>query len=139
MTKLLTEQDTEVFTQVSTIAQGFRDVAMQKSNFRTLDWLTEKLSILTGAFMYLTTRYNQVKSARDNNELSKYIQLKQDAVAAGDKFVSASAERESAHEVRDLNEAEKVLESYKDASDQGILTAKKLIEVELLELQREVK
>ena len=134
MTTLITDSDKEVFSSVSAIAKELRELAMRNTSFRVVDWYIEKLNVLTGSFMYLATRYGETKAARDNNEVSKYISLKMDSNVAGDKFVSAVGEREARNSVNDLVEVEKVLESYKDASEQGILTCKKIMDVLSLEM-----
>ena len=137
--ELITEQDKEVFTKVSNIAVELRELAMRNGAFKVADWYVERLNVLTGCFMYLSTRFAQTRAARDNNEISAYIKSKMDSQAAGDKFVSAVGEREARNSVNNLVEAEKVLESYKEASEQGILTCKKILDVLMIELERESK
>ena len=134
MVNLINASDKEVFESISNIAKELRELAMRNATFRVIDWYTEKLTVLTGDFMYLATRYGETKAARDNNEVSKYISLKMDSNVAGDKFVSAVGEREARNSVNDLVETEKVIESYKDASEQGILTCKKIMDVLSLEM-----
>jgi len=134
MTSLITASDKEVFESVGAIAKELRELAMRNSTFRPVDWYIEKLNVLTGDFMYLSCRYGESKAARDNNEVSKYISLKMESNVSGDKFVSAVGEREARNSVNDLVEVEKVLESYKDASEQGILTCKKIMDVLSLEM-----
>ena len=136
MVSLITEQDKEVFANVGDIAKELRELAMRNTSFRVIDWYIEKLNVLTGDFMYLSTRYGESKAARDNNEVSAYIKAKMDSDAAGDKFVSAVGERSARNSVNDFVEAEKVLESYKDAAEQGILTCKKIMDVLALELPK---
>ena len=132
---LINENDTEVFTQVGEIWDNLRKNVLGKTTFKPAETLSEWLQILTGSFMYLNTRYAQARIARDSNEVSAYMRLKGEADAAGAKFVNAAAEREAKSEVVDFVEAERILESYKDASEQGILTLKKLLDVQILELR----
>jgi hypothetical protein len=135
--ELITVDDKEVFTKVSNIATELRELVMRSASFRPLDWYQERLNVLTGCFMYLCTRFAEARTARDNNEISSYIKAKMDSQASGDKFVSAVGEREARNSVNNLVEAEKVLESYKEASEQGILTCKKIVDVLMIELERE--
>ena len=134
MGTLITDNDKEVFASVGAIAKELRELAMRNTSFRVVDWYIEKLNVLTGDFMYLACRYGESKAARDNNEVSKYIMMKMDSDTSGDKFVSAVGERAARNSVNDLVEVEKVLESYKDAAEQGILTCKKIMDVLSLEM-----
>jgi hypothetical protein len=134
---LLTAEHEEAFKQIGDIATELRTGAMKNASFKPVDWYQERLNVLTGCFMYVSTAYGKIKATRDNNEVSAYIKSKMDSQVAGDKFVSAVGEREARHSVNDLVEAEKVLESYKEASEQGILTCKKIIDVLSIEMQRE--
>lgn len=136
--KLVSDKDREVFNDVTEIWDNLRQSVLGKNTFKPMDTLSDWLSRLTGDYMYLTTRYTEVSVTRRNNEVAKYITLKKDAQVAGEKFVSAVAEREARNEIAEFAEAEHVFESYKDAAQQGILTIKKLIDVQTLELQREV-
>ena len=133
-TELISKEDKEVFESVGAIAKQMRELAMRNTTFRPIDWYVEKLNVLTGAFMYLSCRYGESKAARDNNEVSAYIKQKMDSEVTGDKFVSAVGERVARHSVCDFVEVEKVVESYKDAAEQGILTCKKIMDVLALEL-----
>lgn len=139
MAKLITAQHQEAFDGVNDIAKSLRENALKTTSFRPIDTLSEWLTRLTGLFMYLTTEFIRLHVARENNEIGSYIKNKMDVLAAGEKFVSAVAERESRNSVSEFVEAEKIVESYKDAAEQGILTLKKLIEIQMLELQREAK
>ena len=133
MTNLITDEDKQVFEQVGKIAAELRSLAMNQGTFSLVTWYIERLNVLTGDFMYLSTRYSSTKAARDNNEVSKYISLKIESDTSGDKFVSAVGERAARNSVNDLVETEKVLESYKDAAEQGILTCKKIMDILSLE------
>ena len=139
MAKLITDQDTEVFGKVDKIASDLRSNVLKSTTFKPLETLSEWLSELTGSFMYLTNQYNRAKVARENNEINKYIESKMNSLSSGEKFSVSAGEKEARSAVNDFYEAEKVFEGYRDAADQGILTIKKLMEVQLLELQREIK
>jgi len=136
---LLKPEDQEVFDKVDSIAKDLRSNALRSSTFKPINALSDWLNELTGCFMYLTTGFNRAKVGRDNNEVNSYIKSKTDTLATGDKFVSAVAEREARQSVNDFVELEKVFEGYRDAAEQGILTIKKLMEVQLLEMQREAR
>lgn len=107
--------------------------------FVLLQEFTQLLAEFTADFGYLSPLHQKFRAARENNELQTYMQLKNDAAVAGDKFVSAPAEREARYSVRELVEAEKVLEGYTAAVEQAILTSKKIIEVQMLERQQEAR
>lgn len=139
MTNLLNEKDDEVFKQVSNVADELRTNVTKNTTFKPLDWYSERLNVLTGAFMYISTRFSELHAARRNNETSAYIKARNDASVAGGKFVSAIGEREAHHAVADFYEAEKIIEGYRDAANQGILTLKKNMEVLITELQREAR
>lgn len=136
---VLTANDQEVFDKVDSIAKDLRSNALKTSTFKPVQALSDWLNELTGCFMYLTNQYNRAKVARENNEINKYIESKVAALGTGEKFSVSAGEKEARSQVNDFYEAEKVFEGYKDASEQGILTVKKLMEVQLLELQRESK
>lgn len=135
---IVNEKDAEVFSQVAQIGDEFRTLAVKQA-FNSVEWYSERLNALTGAYMYLSARHGAVKTLRVNNEVSKYIQLKTECETAGGKFVSASAEREARESVSDFALAEHILESYLLASEQGILTSKKQLDIGQSEKQREVR
>lgn len=136
---LVTDIDKEVFEQVAEIWDNLRKNVLGKESFKPIELISKWLQVLTGSYMYLTTRYTAARIARDNNEVAIYMRLKNDAVAADTKFVSAPADREARSEVSELVEFERVFESYQKAAEQGILTLKKLLEIQVLELQQESK
>jgi len=136
---LISEKDKEVFAQVGEIWENLRGAVLTKSTFKPLDTLSEWLQVLTGDYMYLAPRLGEVSVARSNKEVAVYMRLKANALADEVKFVSAPAEKEARSEVSELKEAERIFESYQNAAEQGILTLKKLIEVQLQDQQREGK
>jgi hypothetical protein len=139
MTKLITDADNEVFESVSKIATELRTLAVKNATFKPSDWYSERLLVLTGSYMYLCTRYAQLKSGRENNEVSFYIQCKNDLLKMGEKITVSAIEKEARASVNDFVEAEKVMESYQEATNQAILTCKKILDVLMIELQREAK
>lgn len=139
MADLINKEDEEVFAMIDEGAKFLRTVAFKTTSFIPLESLTEQLSKMTGCFMYVTTGYNRKHVARENNEINKYMECKRDASVAGEKFVSAVAEREARNSVQDFATAEEVLEGYKLAAEQAINTLKRLIEVYSLERQKEAR
>jgi len=139
MAELITPQLKEVFDQVAKIGTDLRSGAMKASTFKPIAWYQEQMNTLTGDFMFLSAELGRLKAARDSNEISAYMISKNDADTAGEKFTSALGERIAKFAVKDLDSAVRVVESYLEAAEQGILTCKKDIEIEMLELQREVK
>lgn len=139
MSKLINEQDKEVFDIVAKVGEELRSNVFKTAAFKPLEWYEERLNRVTGAFVNLSTRFSELHAARRNNEISAYLQYKNDQIAAGEKFVSAIGEREAHKVVSDLYEAEKVFEGYIEAANQVILTFKKNMEVQMLELQREAR
>lgn len=135
---IINEKDAEVFKQVAGIGDEFRTLAVKQA-FSSTEWYSERLNVLTGAYMYLSARHSAVKTLRVNNEVNKYIQIKTECETAGGKFVSASAEREARDAVSDFALAEHILESYLMAAEQGILTSKKQLDITQAEKQREAK
>ncbi len=136
---LIDDHDKEVFAQVGEVWENLRNNVLKKSTFNPLDVLSEWLQVLTGSFMYLNTRFAEARIARDNNEISAYMGIKAETDAAGEKFINATAERAAKSKVGDFIEASRIFESYKDASEQGILTIKKLLDIQSLELKREAR
>jgi len=136
--KYLTEEVGEVLTKAATRLESLRTI-VKSGSFTLLNELVEVLAQFTADYGYLSPLHQKFRAARENNEVQVYITLKKDAAVAGNKFVSAPAEKESRSSVAELLEAEKMLEGYVDAVEQGILTCKKIIEVQMLERQREAK
>lgn len=137
--KLVTEKDKEVIKVVTSIHEELLASAVGKSTFKPLDYYRDRLLQLTGAFGYLNSRWAEFRVLRDNGEIKGYVEAKRSAEASGEKFSVASGEKEARAVVQEFYELEKVFESFKDASEQGILTLKKVMDVEMLELERENK
>jgi len=137
MPNLITDQDQEVFKQVSDISEELRRATYKDNTFKPIEWYRDRMNRLTGDYMYLSERYGKMKGAKDRNWTDAYMQAKLDSNAAGEKFVNASAERTADHAVKELSEAVLVFEGYLKASEQGVLTCKKNVDVEVEELRRE--
>ena len=65
--------------------------------------LQQLLVEVTALHSFFAGRYWKWKAIHDNQEVESYITLKNAANMGGEKFVSASAEREAAYAVRPLN------------------------------------
>ena len=136
--KYLTEEVTEVLGKAATRLESLRTI-VKSGSFTLLNELVEVLAQFTSDYGYLSPLHQKFRAARENNEVQTYITLKKDAAVAGNKFVSAPAEKEARSSVAELLEAERMLEGYVDALEQGILSSKKIIEVQMLERQKEGK
>lgn len=132
---IITEQDQEVFKVVADIGVDLRS-SVSKGSFSRLEWYRERLDRLTGAYMFLSDKYRRTKVARVNNEVSFYMQIKNTCEG---KFTSAPAEREARSQVSDWAEAEHIFEGYLEAANQGILTLKKSLEIEVIDKEVEAK
>lgn len=133
--EILTGKDTEVFKIVGDIGEDLRG-SVDKGSFSRLEWYRERLDRLTGAYMYLSDKYRRTKVARVNNEVCFYMQIKDSCEG---KFTSAPAEREARSNVSDWAEAEHIFEGYLEAANQGILTLKKSLEIEVIDKEVEAK
>ena len=139
VTSLITEEDKEVAKIIYDIAKDLRQNLVSTAAFKPIDWYKERLDRLTGAFMYVTSRFNQLHALRKNNCVSAFIQYQQDCTVAGDKFVVATAERIADNQIKEVYEAEKFFEGLREGSEQGVMTIKKNMDILSIELQREAR
>jgi len=65
--------------------------------------LQQLLLEVTALYSFFSNRYWKFKALKDNQEVETYVGLKKNTLATGEKFVSASGEREAAYSVRELN------------------------------------
>ncbi|TDI96943.1 MAG: hypothetical protein E2O29_01540 [Deltaproteobacteria bacterium] len=134
--KLVTVKDQEVFKLVSDIGEDLR-TSVRDGAFSRLEWYRDRLDRLTGAYMYLSDKYRRTKVARANNEVAEYVGIR--STWNEGKFVSAVAERQARNAIASWAEAEHVFEGYLEAANQGILTLKKSLEIEVIDKQIEAK
>ena len=134
--KLIMAKDEEVFKLVSDIGEDLR-TSVRDGAFSRLEWYRDRLDRLTGAYMYLSDKYRRTKVARANNEAAEYVDIR--ATWSEGKFVSAVAERQARSTIASWAEAEHVFEGYLEAANQGILTLKKSLEIEVIDKQVEAK
>ena len=95
--------------------------------------LKQILEVATAHCSYFTARYHRWKAILDNQEAEAYVQLRARAEAEGQKFISASGEREAAHEVRELRYLVHFYEGNVSRCEQYINTCKRLLEIFELE------
>ena len=95
----------------------------------------QALSELTGVFMRLNTAFSVALSEKRNREVRAYNRIKQEIENAGNKFVSASAEKQASAEVADYRRIRNYIEGYVDACK----TALSSLQSTLKQLQEEAK
>jgi len=95
--------------------------------------LKQILEVATAHCSYFTARYHRWKAILDNQEAEAYVQLRARAEARSEKFISASGEREAAHQVRELRYLVHFYEGSVDRCEQYINTCKRLLEIFELE------
>jgi len=136
--KYITQEAVKVIEGAAIRLETLRE-KIKGTAFTLLTEFTVLLAEFTADFGFLAPLHQQIRAVRENNEVSAYINIKKSTESVGSKFVSAPAEREARSSVADLIEAEKLLDGYTTAVEQGILSCKKIIEVQMLERQREAK
>jgi|GEM_PF-4621905 len=85
------------------------------------------LAEATALFGYFSAKYHMWKTIRENLENAKYMDVKTQTVASGDKFVSAAAEREGKAEANGARALESFFESGWERCMEYINTAKRLL------------
>lgn len=90
--------------------------------------LQQLLVETTALHSFFAGRYWKWKAIHDNQEVESYVALKSAAGVSGEKFVSASAEREAAYAVRQLNYIVSIYQGNLVRCQEYINTCKKLLE-----------
>jgi|GEM_PF-6825589 len=118
------DQWLEVTKQIDNIGGILRSDAISK-NFNPTAEYRRLLNVLTGSYMYLVPLFKQYRAVKENNEVAKYVQLKNEQTV---KFVSAAAEREASSFVGKERYLRDFLEGWMLAAESGIYTCKKHID-----------
>jgi len=116
----------EVFNSVDEIGKILRTDAITK-NFNPRAEYGRLLTIACGCYVYLVTEYKRWRAIKENNEVNKYVMLKNDPTLTA-KFVSATADRESSAFVSKERYYRDILEGYTLACEAIINTLKKFID-----------
>lgn len=114
----------EVFNSVDEIGKTLRTDAITK-NFNPRAEYGRLLTIACGCYVYLVTEYKRWRAIKENNEVNKYVMLKNEPTA---KFVSAATEREASAFVAKERYYRDLLEGYTLACESIINTLKKFID-----------
>ena len=122
-------QWTEVFNMVDGIGNLLRTDAISK-NFNPPAEYRRQLNIATGCYMYLVVEYKKYRAIKENNEVSKYVSIKNEQTV---KFVSASTEREASAFVAKERYYRDLIEGWMLASESAIYTIKKHLDVDTKE------
>lgn len=117
---------------IQAVGQLLRDDAISK-NFSPKAEYARQLNILTGWYMFVVVEFKKYRSIKENNEVAKYCQLKMQAGTSGEKFVSATGEKEASNFVSQERYIRDVLEGMLLAAEQGIYTIKKHLGEEVKE------
>jgi len=90
--------------------------------------LQQLLLQATALFSFFSNRYWTWKAILDNQELNRYMELKNAAAMIGEKFVSAPAERDASHSVAELRYVVSFYQGQLARCEQYIHTLKKLLD-----------
>lgn len=119
--KMLREAD-PIFTRVDNIAKEFLDGKTKETTY-----YYNTLEVLSGCYTHLVVGWKQLEAQKQNAEVRQYMVIKQECTTSGEKFVSASAEREASASVRQLRQVRNIFEGYVLACAESIRTCKKRI------------
>jgi len=109
-----------IFEQVDEIGRELRE-----TDTLNLEYYHSKLDKLSGCYTYLVPRYKTLAAYKKNAETSKYMLLKQEAIATGVKFVNAIAEKEASNAIKQARMVRNIFEGYVEVTFNNINTCKK--------------
>jgi len=112
----------EAAKAIGDVGQLLRDDAISK-NFSPKAEYARQLNILTGWYMFVVVEYKKWRSIKENNEVGKFCQLKNEVGSA--KFTAASGQVEASNFVCKERYLRDFLEGILMSAEQGIYTLKK--------------
>lgn len=101
-------QNTPLFEEIKRISNEL----LTNTDINDINRYYEFQDKLTGIYGTLNVAYKEVRAFKKNEEVKYYNQLKLNAAANHDKFVSAVAEKESDYYVNPLRTVRDILEGY---------------------------
>jgi len=107
---------------IGAVGQLLRDDAISK-NFSPKAEYARQLNILTGWYMFVVVEFKKWRSIKENNEVAKFCQLKNEIGST--KFTAASGQIEASNFVCKERYYRDFLEGILMSAEQGIYTLKK--------------
>lgn len=136
-----TEQDVTVDEYVNLIPEDSREIEL-KLNDLDHEIMTnvvgermfpkirveQVLMLATSYYSFFTSRFSKWSAILENREVEEYVKLKAQTLALGDKFVSASAEREASNSVKSVRYLMEYYRGNQLRAEQYVNTLKKIFD-----------
>ena len=120
--KILTDSQ-PIFDIIDKIGKQLRELTKLDKTF-----YYESLDKLSGCYTHLSPLFKKLQAIKTNTEVGKYVELRNKSEESESKFVSAVADRESSHTVKDIRLVRNIIDGYLSATENNINTCKKHME-----------
>ena len=129
--RLLKEDYQSTFDRIDEIADNLQNNAIDSANAIKDVW-----NETAGMLMSLTSVYKIFEEHKKIKELEKYMEIKNNVLSAGDKFVSASAEREARVSVTEFAKLRDLFASYIKSCEIAVNLFQSMLAYSRVELQK---